>query len=78
MKSLYICLVVFCATIAVPGCGGGSEDTTLATEGLTADDFAQYEADLAAVTAAEDHGAEDEGTEVEGTEDEATEDEATE
>jgi hypothetical protein len=77
MKSLYICLVVFCATIAVPGCGGGSEDTTLATEGLTADDFAQYEADLAAVSGddsyAEEMVADDAGTEVEATEVEGTE-----
>ena len=49
MKSIYLCLLVFCATIAVPGCGGGSEENKLANEGLTADDFAKYEADLAAV-----------------------------
>ena len=60
MKSLYLCLLVFCATIAAPGCGGGSEENTLAEEGLTADDFARYEAELAAVTAEEDHVAEDE------------------
>ena len=62
MKSLYLCLVVLCATIAVPGCGG-TEENTLATEGLTADDFAQYEADLAAVTGEDAHSAEDEGEE---------------
>jgi hypothetical protein len=50
MKSVYLCLVVFCATIAVPGCDGQKEETSLATEGLTADDFAAYEADLAAVS----------------------------
>ncbi len=49
MKSVSLCLVVFCATIAVPGCGG-SEENTLATEDLTADDFAKYEAELAAVS----------------------------
>lgn len=72
MKSLYICLVVFCATIAVPGCGGGSEDTSLANEGLTAEDFAKYEADLAAVSGddsyAEELVADDAGTEDAGTE----------
>jgi len=70
MKSLYLCLVVFCATIAVPGCGGGSEENTLAEGDLTAEDFARYEEELAAVTGAEDHSAEDEGeaAEVEATE----------
>jgi hypothetical protein len=65
MKSLYLFLVVFCATIAVPGCGGGSEENTLATEGLTADDFAKYEADLAAVNAAENYDEDDEGDDAE-------------
>jgi hypothetical protein len=49
MKSLYLCLVVFCATIAIPGCGE-TKETKLATEGVTADDIAKYEADLAAVS----------------------------
>ncbi len=46
MKSLYACLMVFLITIALPGCG--TEENTLATEGATADDFARYEAELAA------------------------------
>ena len=70
MKSVYVCLLVFCATIAVAGCEGQKEGNSLANEGLTAEDFAKYEAELAAVTGAEDHSAEDEGeaAEVEATE----------
>ena len=50
MKSVYACLVVFFVTIALVGCGG-SQENTLATPGATADDFAKYEADLAAANA---------------------------
>ncbi|PAY17944.1 hypothetical protein CKO51_18190 [Rhodopirellula sp. SM50] len=60
MKSVYVCLVVFCISFALPGCGDSTE-TTLATEGATADDFAQYEADLAAANA--DAGYEEENEE---------------
>ena len=66
MKSLYLCLMVLCATIAVPGCGG-SEEPTLAEEGLTADDFAKYEEELAAVSGGDSYEeelvADDAGTE---------------
>ena len=48
MKSIYLCLMVLCA-IAVAGCGA-PEDNKLATDGATADDFAKYEAELAAVS----------------------------
>lgn len=49
-------LMLMCALLlfAVPGCADPDENA-LATEGATADDLAQYEADLAAVTADEDH-----------------------
>ena len=60
MKSVYACLVVFFVSIALPGCGG-SEENKLATDGATADDFAKYEADLAAANT--DAGYEDEGDE---------------
>lgn len=50
MKSVYVCLLVFCAAIAVAGCDEQREGTSLANEGVTADEIAQYEADLAAVT----------------------------
>lgn len=60
MKSIYACLVVFFVTVALPGCGG-SEENTLATESATADDFAQYEADLAAANS--EAGYEDENAE---------------
>ncbi len=46
MKSVYACLVVFLIAIALPGCN--TAEPSLAEEDLTADDFAQYEADLAA------------------------------
>ena len=73
MKSVYLCLVVFCATMAVPGCGGGGEENTLANEDLTADDFAKYEADLAAVSGGDSYEEEldaddDTGTQAAGTE----------
>ena len=59
MKSLYFCLLVFCATIAVPGCGS-PEENPLATEGATADDIAKYEEELAAVSGGDSYE-EDEG-----------------
>ena len=73
MKAVYRCLVVFCAAIAVAGCGGGSAEPSLANEGVTADDIAKYEAELAAVSGedsyADDLDADDdEGPEVEATE----------
>ncbi|KAA5537974.1 hypothetical protein FYK55_27925 [Roseiconus nitratireducens] len=52
MKSVCVSLLLFIVCVALPGCGG-SDGNTLATDGATADDFAQYEADLAAVTGAE-------------------------
>ena len=76
MKSIYLCLVVFCATIAVSGCGE-TKETKLATEGVTADDIAKYEADLAAVSGGESYedalDADDLGTEAAGTEAAGTE-----
>ena len=78
----YLCLAVFCATIAVAGCGGGSNETSLATEGVTADDIAKYEEDLAAVQGddsyseelvSDDEGTEEAGTETTGTETTGTE-----
>ena len=50
MKSIYLCLIVFCAAIAVSGCGEAQQESTLADGGVTADEIAHYEADLAAVT----------------------------
>lgn len=47
MKSVYACLVVFVLAISLAGCGGKKENS-LANENLTEDDFAKYEADLAA------------------------------
>ena len=52
MKSIYVCLAVFCATLAVAGCGN-SEVNSLAEEGITADEIAKYEEDLAAVSGGE-------------------------
>lgn len=49
MKSICVYLVLFCAAFAVAGCGE-PEDNTLAEEGITADEIAKYEAELAAVT----------------------------
>ena len=46
MKSIYLCLAIFCAAIALPGCGEAPK-AELANENLTAEDFAKYEADLA-------------------------------
>ena len=72
MKSIYLCLVIFCATIAVAGCGGGSEETSLATEDVTADDIAKYEAELAAISGDDSYedtlDADDAGTEAAVTE----------
>ncbi|TWU47442.1 hypothetical protein Poly51_52420 [Rubripirellula tenax] len=50
MKSAYVCLVVLCAMVALPGCDSKKENAVI-TDGLTADDFAKYEADLAAANA---------------------------
>ena len=60
MKSVYVCLVAFCISVGLSGCGG-PEEASLATEGATADEFAQYEADLAAANADADY--EEEGGE---------------
>ena len=49
MKSVYVCLLVFCGTIAIAGCEEQKQGTSLANEGVTADQIAQYEAELAAV-----------------------------
>ncbi|MFK8113476.1 MAG: hypothetical protein AB8B91_14825 [Rubripirellula sp.] len=59
MKSVYACLVVFMVTVSLAGCGG-KEGNKLANEDLTAEDFAKYEADLAAASSDADY---DEGTE---------------
>ena len=48
MKPIYLCLMVLCV-VAVVGCGE-PEGNALATDGATADDFARYEAELAAVS----------------------------
>ena len=48
MKSIYLCLAIFCAAIALPGCGEAPK-TELANEKLTAEDFAEYEAMLGEV-----------------------------
>lgn len=50
MKSVYVCLLVFCASIAVAGCESKQGDTSLANEGVTADQIAQYEAEINAVS----------------------------
>ena len=48
IKKLYPLLFVCFAIAILPGC---SQDNVAATDGATADDFAKYEADLAAATA---------------------------
>ena len=78
MKLVYLCLAVFCATIALPGCGGGSQEPSLANEGVTADDIARYEAELAAVSGDDSYADEmdaddDAGTGAASTESEGTE-----
>lgn len=47
MKSAYICIVIFCVAFALPGCDSSRENAVI-TDGMTPDDFAKYEADLAA------------------------------
>lgn len=44
--------------IALPGCPSNSDNTVI-TDGLTQDDFAKYEADLAAVSSEEAYADED-------------------
>ena len=51
MKLVYVCFAAFCVMIALPGCGGEEGSNEVITEGLTADDYAKYEADLAAANA---------------------------
>ncbi len=51
MKLVYACLLVFCVMTAFSGCGGKEDGNPVITEGLTADDYAKYEADLAAANA---------------------------
>lgn len=58
MKSFRACLLVFFAAMVISGCEE-PKDNSLATDGVSADELAQYEADLAAVTGAEDN--EDDG-----------------
>jgi len=60
MKSVYLCLMVLCATIAVTGCGA-PEDNALATDSATADDFAKYEEELAAVSGDDSYEEEEAG-----------------
>ena len=47
MKSIYLCLMVMCA-IAFAGCD--KEQSSLAEEGITEDEIAKYEAELAAIS----------------------------
>ncbi len=47
MKSTFLCLMVVCA-IAVAGCD--KKENSLAEEGITKDDIAKYEEELAAVS----------------------------
>lgn len=54
MKITFHFLSVFLLVGTLCGCDD-SEGNSLATDGASVDDFAQYEADLAAVTAAEDN-----------------------
>lgn len=61
VKNLFV-IVLFCL-IAVPGCGG-KEENPLATDGATADDFAKYEEELAAVSGEGSYG-DDEGDDAE-------------
>jgi len=60
--SIYLCLAIFCAAIALPGCGEEPK-ANLAEENLTAEDFAAYEANLADAQNAADYTVEDEGEE---------------
>ena len=50
MKIAHVFLLACCFTFAVAGCSGKKENT-LANDDLTAEDFAKYEADLAAANA---------------------------
>lgn len=47
MKLIYACLLVCAVSLSLTGCGD-SEENALATDGATVDEFAQYEAELAA------------------------------
>ncbi|MEO1615534.1 MAG: hypothetical protein AAFV88_06775 [Planctomycetota bacterium] len=60
MKSLTQGLLAALLIAAIAGCQGKKENA-LATDGATADDIAQYEADLAAANSNADY--EDEGDE---------------
>ncbi len=51
--------MAMCA-IAVAGCGA-PEDNALATDGATADEFAQYEEELAAVSGGDSYDESEEG-----------------
>ncbi len=62
MKSVYLFLLVLC-TVTVVGCGKQT-DNGLATDGATADEFAQYEAELAAVSGGESYEDAEEGDDV--------------
>lgn len=42
---IFHALLLACFLLALPGCS--SNETSIATEGATAEDFAKYEADLA-------------------------------
>jgi len=50
-KSILMCALLL---LVFPGCEEAKENA-LATDGATAEDFAKYEAELAAVSGAEDH-----------------------
>ncbi|MGB7343471.1 MAG: hypothetical protein WBD20_04620 [Pirellulaceae bacterium] len=52
MKIAHVFLLACCFTFTVAGCGG-KEETSLANDDLTAEDFAKYEAELAAVNSDE-------------------------
>ncbi|QDV41160.1 hypothetical protein Enr13x_09980 [Stieleria neptunia] len=53
MKSIYLSLMVLCA-ITFAGCAK-QEENALATDGATADDYAKYEEELAAVSGGESY-----------------------
>ena len=53
MKSIFLGAMT-CLMLAVAGCGA-PEDNSLATDGATAEDFARYEEELAAVSGGESY-----------------------
>lgn len=58
MKTHTLTLAALGCSLLVMGCGG-NEGNTIAEQGITAEDIAQYEAELAAVTTEESYAEEE-------------------